>query len=252
MASRLDNPKSPRVTTPTPPHQANSSPHWTPRNVCIGRNKACISNHVTTRPPRCRHPHRAARPITSCRPRPPSASRPAPHSSGTPGPLRSVTSTRTRPALARTATVTIPPSAPDLAMPDTIAEQLAHQQGGVIPARVPRTEHPGCEHADDTRPLLPPGHRHALPDHRPSHQRTRPSPPSTTPGGKPPGRRADTRGCTLDSAAHVKPEHPADAARPWPSVENRRCTPTVPGAPIPSAMRPWTPRHRDLQRYKVT
>ena len=28
------------------------------------------------------------------------------------------------------------------AMPDAIAEQLAHQQGGVIPARVPGTEHP--------------------------------------------------------------------------------------------------------------
>lgn len=27
-------------------------------------------------------------------------------------------------------------------MPDTIAEQLAHQQGGVIPARVSGTEHP--------------------------------------------------------------------------------------------------------------
>ena len=35
-------------------------------------------------------------------------------------------------------------------------------------------------------------------------------------------RRADTRGCTLDSAAHVKPEHAAGAARPWPSVESRR------------------------------
>jgi hypothetical protein len=33
MASRLNNPKSPRVTTPTPPHQANSSPYRTPRNV---------------------------------------------------------------------------------------------------------------------------------------------------------------------------------------------------------------------------
>ena len=35
-------------------------------------------------------------------------------------------------------------------------------------------------------------------------------------------RHADTRGCTLDSAAHVKPEHAAGAARPWLSVESRR------------------------------
>jgi hypothetical protein len=46
-------------------------------------------------------------------PRPPSAARPAGHSSGTPGPPRSVTSTRTRPSPALTATVTVPPAAPD-------------------------------------------------------------------------------------------------------------------------------------------
>jgi hypothetical protein len=38
-------------------------------------------------------------------------------------------------------------------MPDTIAEPLAHQQGGVIPARVTRTEHPADERAGDPRPL---------------------------------------------------------------------------------------------------
>ena len=34
-------------------------------------------------------------------------------------------------------------------------------------------------------------------------------------------------GCTLDSAAHVKPEHATSAARPWPSAESRRCIPTA-------------------------
>jgi hypothetical protein len=72
------------------------------------------------------------------------------------------------------------------AMPDTIAEQLAHQQGGVISARVPGTEHPDCERAGDPPTLRQPGKRHALPDHRPDHQRTRPSRPHY-PGGKPPG-----------------------------------------------------------------
>jgi hypothetical protein len=113
----------------------------------------------------------------------------------------------------------------------------------------------GTEHsptnAGDACPLRPPGQRHALPDRRPSHQRTRRSPP-TPPRGKPPGRRTDTRGCTLDSAARVKPEHATGAARPWPSVKQ----PTVRidrfRAPTPSAIRPWTPRHSGRQRYKVT
>jgi len=69
---------------------------------------------------------------------------------------------------------------------------------------------------------------------------------------RPGENRAATGGCTPDSAAHVKPEHPAGAPRPWPSVK----TPTVrtdrPTGPTPSTMRPWTPRHHGLQRYKVT
>jgi len=40
---------------------------------------------------------------------------------------------------------------------------------------------------------------------------------------EPAGRRAGAQGCTPDSAAHVKPDDAASAARPWPSVE----TPTV-------------------------
>jgi hypothetical protein len=60
------------------------------------------------------------------------------------------------------------------------------------------------------------------------------------------------RGCTLDSATHVKPEHADSAARPWPSVKQPTVRTDRPGAQIPSAMRPWTPRHTGLQRYKVT
>ena len=89
-----------------------ASPRRTRRH--LSRSCGCrSSNQVTVRPPRCRHPHRAARPATSRSPRPPSASRPAAYSSGTSGPLRSVTSTRTRPSPALTATVTVPPAAPD-------------------------------------------------------------------------------------------------------------------------------------------
>jgi hypothetical protein len=46
------------------------------------------------------------------------------------------------------------------------------------PARVPGTKHLADERAGNPRPLRPPpGHRHALPDLRPSHQRTRLPPP---------------------------------------------------------------------------
>jgi hypothetical protein len=71
------------------------------------------SNQVIVRPPRLRHPHRAASPATSPSPRPASASSPAGRSSGAPGPLRSVTSTRTTPARAVTVTVTACPGQPE-------------------------------------------------------------------------------------------------------------------------------------------
>lgn len=99
--------------------------------------------------------------------------------------------------------------------------------------------------------------RHGLPD-RPSQQRNGPSlpAPAREVSGPLGGR---TQGCTLDSAARVKPGHAASAARPWPSVE----TPTVhtdrrncahrpslrPGRP--SAMRPWTAQHDGPQRNKL-
>ena len=65
-------------------------------------------------------------------------------------------------------------------------------------------------------------------------------------------RRADTRGCTLDSAAHVKPEHAAGAARPWLSVEQPTVHTDRPGGRTPSAICPWTPRHAGPQRHTVT
>ena len=155
----------------------------------------------------------------------------------------------TCPAL--TATVTVPARCARLAVPDAIAEQLAHQQGGVIPARVPGTEHPDCERAGDPCPLRPPGHRHALPDLQPSHQRTRlPRPPPP-----PANHRGRQAGCTAMHARLSGSRQAGTRDRRGPSVAVRG-KPTVhtdrPGGRTPSAMCPWTPRHRDLQRYKVT
>jgi hypothetical protein len=53
-------------------------------------------------------------------------------------------------------------------------------------------------------------------------------------------RVADTRGYTLGASANAKPERATGAARPRPSVESRRCTPTVLAVRTPSAMYPWT------------
>ena len=52
-----------------------------------------------------------------------------------------------------------------------------------VPARVHRAGHPGRERAGDPRPRRPPRIRHALPNRRPGHQRTRPSPPAEVPRG---------------------------------------------------------------------
>jgi hypothetical protein len=83
------------------------------RGMCIGCNKACISNQVIVRPPRRRHPHRAARWATSWSPRPSSASQSTGRGSGTPGPLRSVTSMRMTLFFVLTATVIVSPGAPE-------------------------------------------------------------------------------------------------------------------------------------------
>ena len=53
-------------------------------------------------------------------------------------------------------------------------------------------------------------------------------------------------------AAYVKPERAAAAARPWPSVEQPTVRTDRDEARIPSAIRPWTPRHAAPQRYKMT
>ena len=44
----------------------------------------------------------------------------------------------------------------------------------------------------------------------------------------------------------------ATAARPWPSVKSPTVRTDRSRAQIPSAMRPWTPRHNGLRRDKVT
>jgi hypothetical protein len=156
----------------------------------------------------------------------------------------------TCPAL--TATVTVPARCARLAVPDAIAEHLTHQQGGVIPARVPGTEHPAdCERADDPCPLGPSGHRHALPDLPPGHQRTRlprPPPPRQITGAARPGCTGMHARLSGSRQAGARDRRgPSVAVRGKPTVHTDR-----PRGRTPSAYLPWTPRHSGPRRYKVT
>jgi|GEM_PF-3909801 len=139
------------------------------------------------------------------------------------------------------------PGSARAAVPDTITEELAHQQDGRIPARVTGAEHPAYERTGDPRPLRPPA-RQASRSPGPPAQPSRhpPSRPPSSPGNH--AGRADTRGCTPDSAAHVKPEHaPGPGTRTPSSGYAHRSL-----APVPVRMCPWTPQHSGLQRDKVT
>jgi hypothetical protein len=106
--------------------------------------------------------------------------------------------------------------------------------GSDIPARVPGTEHPAHERTGDACPLRPPGQRHALPDRRISHQRTRPSRPHHPGSHRGAGRTyGDARSTQrLTSSRNTRPARPV-RGRPW---KSRRCTPTVLAARTPSAM----------------
>jgi hypothetical protein len=153
------------------------------------------------------------------------------------------------------------PGSTRAAVPDRITEDLADQQLRRLSARVSGAEHFPDERAGGTRPLRPPGKRHALPDRHPGHHRTRPSPPAPPrETGRAAGGRREMHAQLHRErqAAHGPPPPTWSVARPWsrpPSVAVR-AKPTVPRtAPwprFPSAMRPWTPQHNALQRYKVT
>ena len=207
------------------------------------RTRSPSARHAAATPTAPRGPQRAEAPGRI------PASRPARCSSGTSGPLRSVTSTRTRPFPTLTATVTVPPAAPT-----GYAGHYCRTARSPAGRRHPRT-----------------GARDRAPRRR-TRGRPAPAPPArplsrspgspAQPSAHPPSpaapacqreitgaARPDVRECTLDSAAHVKPEHATGAARPWPSVESRRCTPTV----LAAGRRPLYVRgRRDTGTYSAT
>ena len=199
MTLRLNNPKSPRVTTPAAAHQANSRPYRTLRNVA----SAAINPVSRTRSPSAR---RAAATPTA---------RPALPRAEPPAAFRVIAS---RAQLRHPGAAAIGDLHPDsagagryrdrdrlpgktrAAVPDAVAEKLAREQDSIIPAGMPRAEYRAHERADNPRPFPSPGDLHALPNRCPSHQRT--CLPVRT---ETPQERADAWKCTLTSAADVKP-----------------------------------------------
>jgi hypothetical protein len=154
-----------------------------------------------------------------------------------------VTSTQTVPPPVITATVTVSSGSPDLLL-------YRSQHGSVIPARVPRAEHRAHERADDPHPLWPSGNRHAFPNRGSGHR--------TPPLSDRPHSQKDLRSACGHTGMHARLRHARQAgarrttARPWPSVKQPTVRTDRDGPRIPSAIRPWTPRHSGPQRYKVT
>ena len=183
-------------------------------------------------------------PATSCRPRPPSASRSAGRSPGTPGPPRSATSTRTMPSPALTATVTVSPGAPDplcrtLLPNNSLTSSAASPRTGAQGPSTPPTN----ARATRARSACPATVTLSRTAAQPSAHRLPAAPPREKPGG-----RADTGIHARLGAARQA----GTRRRRGPSVAVRQPTTHTAPAPLPSAMRPWTPQHDGPQRYKVT
>ena len=98
------------------------------------------------------------------------------------------------------------------AVPDAVGEKLVHQQGSYVPARVPRPEYPVHKRASD--PRAPPAPQESMVSRTAPVISATALPCPNRPGevSGPLGGR--TQGCTLDSAARVKPGPTASAARP--------------------------------------
>ena len=138
-------------------------------------------------------------------------------------------------------------------MEQAVGHHLAGQENRDVTARVRRAEQAAHERAGLPHLIGPARERRTLPNRRPSHPRTRPSP--AVPPRDTPGQQPDAGKCTLDSAANVKPERTARLAhlratrgQSGPAAS----THTAPWPRFPSAMCPWTPQHDGLQRDKVT
>jgi hypothetical protein len=150
------------------------------------------------------------------------------------------------------------------AVPDAVGEKLAHEQGGHVPARVPRAEYPVHERAGDPHPLRPPA-RVMVSRTAPVISATAlPCPHRPREVSGPSGAHRDARSTRRRASSLDTPPARPVRSGPW---KRRRCAPTVvtahtdrrscPDRPAqshgrPSAIRPWTAQHNGLQRDRMT
>jgi hypothetical protein len=136
------------------------------------------------------------------------------------------------------------PESTRAAMPDRIPEDLAHQQSGVLSARVPRAEHPRHEPAGNHSPLRQPSQRHRLPDHHPSHHRTPPFPAA------PPRKIRRAAGRThRDGRPTQRQTLSQDAPRNGHRNPVKRLPKPLPG---PGTRPPYVRGHRNTAVYSAT
>jgi hypothetical protein len=191
--------------------------------AAVGRRcQPCDSpDQVTVRPPR-RQPHRAPLPVTSCRPRLPSASRSAGPSSGTPGAAAAgdLHPDNAVPVLI----VTVSPGTPGRLcrslLPDSSLTSSAASAPHGCPGPVTSAVNARATRARSAHPATvtltwTAASASSAPPFR------RPAPGNSRAAG------ADTGDVRQAQRRTSSRKHAAGAARPWPSVESRRCTPTV-------------------------
>ncbi len=223
------------------------------RSSCLaGQVQPCRStgpDQVTVRPPRRRQPQLAASSATSLSPRPPSASLPQGRSCGTPRAAAVVDLDPDHAAGGPDRDRDRLPFRARAAVPDAVPEQLPSSAAS-SPHGCPGPSTPAVNALQPAPapPARPPSRSPGQPPWPSSHP---PSPAARGPGNRP-GPRPGTRDARPARRPASSRKHAAGAARPWPSVEQPTVRTDRDGARIPSAIRPWTPRHAAPQRYKVT
>jgi hypothetical protein len=139
------------------------------------------------------------------------------------------------------------------AVEQTVGHHLAGQENRDVTARVQRAKQTPHERTRLPHLIGPARERRTLPNRRPSHPRTHPSPavrPRTPQGSNQTQGNARSTQPPTSSRTHPPDWVPAGHARA--RSGRAASTHTAPWPEFPSAVCPWTPQHPALQRYKVT
>ena len=138
-------------------------------------------------------------------------------------------------------------------MAHTVGHQFPGQENHDVTARVRRADQAAHERAGLPHLIGPARERHAFPNRHSSHQHT-PFPPATPPGRHRAAGRAhgDARSTQPRTSSRTRPRTGHPRAMRGPDPGQQAATHTAPWPLSPSAICPWSPQHRGLQRPKVT